>query len=86
METGNMDARFSPAAAHGALPRLAIIIKLFPKAFNVIEQTNHNRFTGRLLIMTSHINSILYLGIDKVYCLLTISIVEPVTFQSITTY
>ncbi len=53
MENGNIDARFSPAAAQGALPRFAMIIKLFPKAFNIIEQTNHNVFTGRLFIMTS---------------------------------
>ncbi len=53
METGNMDTRFCPAAVQGALPRLAIIIKLFPKAFNVMEQINHSKFTGIPLIMTS---------------------------------
>jgi len=65
MENGNIDARFCPAAAQGALPRLAIIIKLFPKAFNVIEQTNHNKFTGRLLIMTSDFSPLVLIKIFR---------------------
>jgi hypothetical protein len=54
VDNGNMNARFCPAAAQGELPRLEIIIKLFPKAFNIIEQTNHNKFTGIFFIMTSN--------------------------------
>jgi hypothetical protein len=53
IENGNMDARFCPAAAQGDLPKFAIIMKLFPMAFNVIEQTNHNKFTGIFFIMAS---------------------------------
>lgn len=54
MENGNMKARFSPAVAQGALPKLAIIIKLFPSAFNIIEHTNHNEFNDNLLILPSN--------------------------------
>ena len=65
IETGNMDTRFCPAAVQGALPRLATIIKLFPKAFNVMEQTNHNMFTGRPLIMTSAFSQYFVSIVDK---------------------
>ncbi len=65
MENGNIDTKFCPTAAQGALPRLAIIIKLFPIAFNVIEQTNHNKFTGRLLIITPNFSRHLILYLQK---------------------
>ncbi len=43
-EIGSIDARFCAAAVQGALPRLAVIMKLFPNAFKKIEPTNHNKF------------------------------------------
>lgn len=90
-EIGNTDARFSLAAAQGALPKLDMIIKLFAKAFNEIEQTNHNKFTGRLLIVTSD-SSLHFICTSPIGILPIsywdsfplISIVEYASFQNLT--
>lgn len=45
IENGRICTRFSPEDVHGALPKFEIIMKLLPKAFNVIEVINHIEFT-----------------------------------------